>query len=148
MLKRIYVTGVHERSNSSIASTVMIVEDDEILRMLTAEALFLVGNQVIECKCAEEALQVLERVEHVDLVMSDIRMPGQIDGLELAKIIWQRWPNLPIILTSGHILSPLAQLPPQAIFLSKPWTLDVFYNAINTHLKTGNVLWPPPARGQ
>jgi CheY-like chemotaxis protein len=118
-----------------MGSTVMIVEDNEILRMLAAEALSLVGKQVIACKCADEALQVLERAEHVDLVVSDIRMPGQIDGLELAKTIWQRWPNLPVILTSGHILSPLEQLPPQAVFLAKPWTLDVFYNAINERLK-------------
>lgn len=113
----------------------MIVEGNEILRMLADDALSLAGKQVIACKCAEEALQVLERGEHVDLVMSNIRMPGQIDGLELAKTIWQRWPNLPVILTSGRRLSPLEQLPPQTFFLAKPWTLDVFYNAINERLK-------------
>lgn len=117
-----------------MSATVLIVEDDEILRSLTAEAIALLGVNVIDCASADEALGMLENNTSVTLVMTDICMPGSIDGLALAKVVWSRWPGLPVILTSGNKTIPEGLLPSNAMFLQKPWSLDVLYQTIGSYL--------------
>lgn len=114
--------------------TVLVVEDDETLRFLVAEALSMFDMQVIECSNADHAYRILGEVEQVNLVLTDIRMPGQINGLELAKLIWQHWPNLPVILTSGHTNLMAERLPPHAAFMAKPWTLEQLHQAVTERL--------------
>lgn len=114
--------------------TVLVVEDDEVLRLLTAEAITLLGVRVMDCASADEALPMLESPSSIALVITDICMSGSMDGLELAKVIWSRWPCLPVILTSGNTVIPVGLLPSNAIFLLKPWTLDALHQAVRTYL--------------
>lgn len=96
---------------------ILLVEDDDILRFLIADALSNIDVDVIECSTADAGLIALETCsnnESVALVMTDIRMPGVLDGFELAQIVWQRWPDLPVILTSGHRLVGGHELPVNA----------------------------------
>lgn len=67
-----------------MAQKVLVVEDDEILRALTVEAISLLGVQVIDCESANSALLLLEYSSSIVLVMTDICMPGSMDGLALA----------------------------------------------------------------
>lgn len=113
-----------------MSPTVLVVEDNDILRMLIAEALSVLEACVVEASCADDALQILEKANSIDLVLTDICMPGQINGLELAELIWVRWPDLPVIVTSGHKQLSAAQLPTQAAFMAKPWTLDTLFDAV------------------
>lgn len=115
--------------------TVLVVEDDSILRMLIADALSMLPVAVIECRSADDALAVLENPTLVHLVLTDIRMTGQLDGLELAKIIWFRWPQLPVILTSGHRVISGEELPEGSTFMAKPWTLDTLYQTVQASLQ-------------
>lgn len=117
--------------------TILVVEDDEILRILIADTLGVLDAQVIECACADEALRVLERSEPINLVLTDIRMPGQIDGVQLANMICQRWPELPVILTSGNLNMVDGLLPAQATFIPKPWSLDVLHETVRGCLQKG-----------
>lgn len=110
--------------------TVLVVEDDEILRSLTADAISLLNIVVVESANADDALSLLESHSSIALVVTDICMPGRIDGLELAKVIWSRWPNLPVILTSGNTVIPVGLLPSHAAFLRKPWSLDTLHQAV------------------
>lgn len=114
--------------------TVLVVEDDATLRFLVAEALSLFDLNVVECATADDALQLLQQTNQVNLVLTDIRMPGQIDGLELAKLIWKHWPQLPVILTSGHMNLGAERLPEQSAFMAKPWTLDQLHRAVSDRL--------------
>jgi len=114
--------------------TVLVVEDDATLRFLVAEALSMLDLDVVECATADHALQILRQANHVDLVLTDIRMPGQIDGLELAKLVWEHWPHLPVILTSGHMSLGADRLPNQSAFMAKPWTLDQLHKAVSDRL--------------
>lgn len=114
--------------------TVLIVEDDEILRSLTAEAVSLLGLKVVDCASADEALLLLESPSSIDLVVTDVCMPGSMDGLELASFIWLRWPRLPVIITSGNRSVPEGHLPSHATFLRKPWSLDVLQAAVRIYL--------------
>lgn len=114
--------------------TVLVVEDDDILRSLTVDAISLLGVSVIDCASADEALSILESSSSIALVMTDVCMPGSMDGLELAKVIWSRWLVLPVIVTSGNKSVPDGMLPSKAMFLRKPWSLDALHQAVRKFL--------------
>lgn len=117
-----------------MSPTVLVVEDDEILRSLTVDAISLLGLIIIECRSADDALPVLEGSSPIVLVLTDICMPGTLDGLQLAQVIWSRWPVLPVILTSGNRTLPDGLLPPHSFFLRKPWTLDALHQAVRLYI--------------
>lgn len=115
--------------------TVLLVEDELILRELLAELIAPLSLEVIECASADVALGHLER-DPVHLLLSDIRMPGSLDGWELAQIVWTRWPELPVILTSGHQMPCGDLIPEHSTFLSKPWDLDAMYATVQSYLES------------
>lgn len=82
---------------------VLVVEDEALVRMVICEALREQGFTVVEAVNAEEALAVLAAGILVDIVFTDVRMPGAFDGLELVKRIKQQRPTLPVLVTSGHL---------------------------------------------
>jgi signal transduction histidine kinase len=83
------------------ACTVLLVEDDPLVRVGVAAMLEDLGHKVFEASTGEAALAVLQENASVDLVVTDYAMPG-MTGLELAKRIRDRWPEMPILLASGH----------------------------------------------
>ncbi|RRV10564.1 response regulator [Pseudomonas sp. v388] len=111
-------------------TTVLLVEDEEMLRSLLVEVLALIDVDSVACVNADEALTRLERSHDFDLVISDICMPGSRDGLELAQLIWERWPDLPVILSSGNRVVSDARLAQNASFIRKPWTLDELHRVV------------------
>jgi CheY-like chemotaxis protein len=81
--------------------TVLVVEDVDPLRRLVVRQMDQLGYRTIEAADAAAALKVLDTGERVDLVFSDIVMGGEIDGLELARVVSTEWPHIKIVLTSG-----------------------------------------------
>ena len=101
---------------------VLIVEDDAELRSLTAALLKDEEIDTIECESAEAALAVmLIGGQEVAMIFADIRLPGAMDGVDLSWEVKLRWPLLPIILTSGHPLERIRELPPGVAYMPKPW---------------------------
>ena len=101
---------------------VLIVEDDAELRSLTAALLEDEEIDTIECESAEAALAVmLIGGQEVAMIFADIRLPGVMDGVDLCWEVKLRWPLLPIILTSGHPLERIRELPPGVAYMPKPW---------------------------
>ena len=101
---------------------VLIVEDDAELRSLTAALLEDEEIDTIECESAEAALAVmLIGGQEVAMIFADIRLPGAMDGVDLSWEVKLRWPLLPIILTSGHPLEHIRELPPGVAYMPKPW---------------------------
>jgi PAS domain S-box-containing protein len=80
--------------------TVLVVEDNAAMRRVSTRQLRDLGYRVLECDRAAAALDILQR-ERVDLLFTDIVMPGGLDGVELARLAQERWPTLKIVLTSG-----------------------------------------------
>jgi two-component system, response regulator PdtaR len=118
--------------------TVLIVED-EFLIALSASAVFeQAGFDTIEAGNADEAISVLEERE-VDLIFTDVRMPGSMDGLRLARYVRERWPPIKIMVTSGHHLVQNGDLPEGGVFLSKPYT-DAAIIAAISRFDEGRVL--------
>jgi len=99
---------------------VLIVDDDVLTRSLMAEVLRDAGLVVIECGDADEALDVLQSGTVVALLLSDIRMPGSIDGVGLALVVSTDYPDLKIVLTSSEPPPDDARCD---AFFGKPWDL-------------------------
>jgi CheY-like chemotaxis protein len=91
-----------EAKRSNIRNVVLVVEDEPFVRLLGVDLLEEAGFAVLEACNADEALSLLEAHPEVRAVFSDVEMPGSLDGLGLARRICQRWPQVGIVLTSGH----------------------------------------------
>ena len=101
------------------SGVVLVVEDDVLLRVVTASNLRHFGFEVFEAADAAEAVTILSTFA-VDALLSDLIMPGKMDGLALAKWVRERQPRTRIILTSGTEPS-IGQVEKDARFLAKPY---------------------------
>jgi CheY-like chemotaxis protein len=109
------------QEQSSSVPVVLVVENDVLLRLVTASNLRDAGFEVIEAANSGEAIRILDRIP-VDVLFSDIDMPGKMDGLALAQWVHQRQVGTRIILTSGGE-RPLGGAKEYASFLPKPYAV-------------------------
>jgi signal transduction histidine kinase/CheY-like chemotaxis protein len=84
------------------AGSVLLVEDNDDVAVLVSEMLDELGYEVMRAPNAEAALESLAKARAIDVVFSDIMMPGEMDGVDLASTIRAAQPNLPVLLTSGY----------------------------------------------
>lgn len=84
-------------------STILYVEDEVLVRLATAEELREAGFVVIEAGTAREAMTVVDSSVRLDLLITDIRLPGPMDGMDLAGLAHRARPGLKIIVASAHI---------------------------------------------
>src|ERR1700730_4084351 len=101
---------------------VLVVEDEPLVRMVAAETLAKAGYLILEAGTGDEALQIITAGAPLSAVVTDIEMPGALDGLELAKAIETRWPEIAIVIISGRRLPAPDELPQKAVFLPKPYS--------------------------
>jgi CheY-like chemotaxis protein len=101
--------------------TVLIVEDEPLIRMDIADQLRNDGYFVIEAGNADEAISVLEARNDIRLVFTDVDMPGSMDGLKLAAYVRDRWPPIKLIITSGHVQVEEHMVPSGGRFFPKPY---------------------------
>jgi two-component system, response regulator PdtaR len=80
---------------------ILIVEDEFLLRMDSAELIENAGFEVIQAGNADEAIEILKARPGIHVVFTDIQMPGSMDGLKLARFVRNRWPPIKIVATSG-----------------------------------------------
>jgi signal transduction histidine kinase/ActR/RegA family two-component response regulator len=99
-------------------ATVLLVEDDEALGDVTAALLMAHGARVLRAGDAAEALRLLEGGAAADVVLSDVVMPGTLDGIALARQLRQQRPTLPVVLISGFNNRPMAE--GEFVLLRKP----------------------------
>jgi DNA-binding NtrC family response regulator len=110
----------------------VVIEDNSMLAELLGNHL----EERLRWSCvrfdnADDALvHLLQQQEAPGLVITDHLMPGQLRGGELAEMLLQRWPALPMVITSGYGYEITTALPEQVIFLQKPWTLDEVDSAV------------------
>jgi CheY-like chemotaxis protein len=108
------------RDRPAAASTVLIVEDEMLLRMCAVDMVEDAGYSSVEAVDADEAVAILESRSDIALMFTDIQMPGSMDGLELARAVHERWPPIKIILVSGALQLPDNDIPPDSRFFGKP----------------------------
>jgi CheY-like chemotaxis protein len=102
--------------------SVLVVDDDAVIRLVLAEAMRDAGLRVIEARSGDDAMNYLSSGGHVDLIFSDVRMAGPVDGIRLARDVRAKYPAIPVILTSATALP--VRLDESQIFIRKPFQLD------------------------
>jgi CheY-like chemotaxis protein len=120
-------------ASTESSETILIVDDEVLHRMVISEYLRYCGYKVIEASGADEALEVLRQEEiRIDVVLSDVAMPGSIDGFGLAKWIREHRPGLDVILvgTVDRAAEAAADLCESGPTLSKPYQPEVVVNRI------------------
>jgi CheY-like chemotaxis protein len=110
--------------------TVLFVEDDVLVRLSTAELLRDEGYLVLEAVDAGEALTLLATGHPIDLVITDIRMPGPMNGLDLCTAVKDSRANLPVVLFSSHLPDGVSHC--ADAFLQKPYRPDELFDLVNT----------------
>ncbi|PSJ36335.1 response regulator [Allosphingosinicella deserti] len=117
---------------------VMVVEDEPLLRMMLADQLGEDAFEVLEAENADVALSIL-RTSGLELnaVITDVRMPGSMDGLELARRISVTWPHLKVYVTSGHCQAGDLGMPSDATFVPKPYFTKAFSELLKSEFEHG-----------
>lgn len=106
---------------SNTVPVILVVEDDIGSRSIVTFMLEDAGYHVLEASSADQALSLLQVNEDVDLVFSDIQMPGHLSGIELACRLHREKLGLPVILTSAKPADHYENYPDQTPFLEKPY---------------------------
>lgn len=122
------------------SSVALVVEDEWLLREQAAEALRCVGWVVLEAASAERALAFRDEGVRVDLVVTDIRLLGELNGWDVAEAFRADDPCIPVIYTSGDRGAQSRRVP-GSIFLSKPYRQDTLLEACRS------VADPPSEQG-
>ena len=112
-------------------SIALVIEDEPQVRDLAATILEETDLRVVEAETGEEALAFLRNsAPDVAMIFADVKLPGRMDGVDLARIAADSWPWIRVVVTSGFMDRPLDELPRTAKFMPKPWrALDVLVEA-------------------
>ena len=110
-----------DRVSAAASAVVLIVEDETLLRELAVEFVEDAGFVALEAGDAEQAVALLEARSDIAVLFTDINMPGSMDGLKLAHAVYNRWPPVKILIASGQVQPRSSDLPPNSIFLEKPY---------------------------
>jgi len=108
-------------ANQRPAASVLVVEDEELLRIFAVELVEDAGFQAFEAANADQAIAILEKRSDISLLLTDIHMPGSMDGLKLAHAVRHRWPPIKIIIVSGQVHLTEDDMPSGSRFFRKPY---------------------------
>jgi two-component system, response regulator PdtaR len=100
---------------------VLIVEDEPLVRMLGADVLEEAGYEVVEAFNGDEALEVLAARPDINVLFTDVNMPGSLDGLDLARVVHARRPDIKLLIASGQVRLSEDEIPNAGRFLAKPY---------------------------
>jgi DNA-binding NtrC family response regulator len=99
----------------------LVVEDDNDFRQIMVETLFDAGFEVVEAEDGDHAIAILERLDPIDVVVTDIEMPGHCNGNDVATEAKSRHPEVTVVYMSGHPESLTNRIGPRDVFLGKPF---------------------------
>jgi CheY-like chemotaxis protein len=119
-------------------ATVLIVEDEDQVRVLAESYLREQGHQTVSAATAEEALAVFEVVARIDVLFTDINLRGDVHGgLEIGKRARERQPDLAVLYTTGQAVTDgmRAMMVENSAVLEKPYTVDQLQTALAVHFR-------------
>jgi CheY-like chemotaxis protein len=105
------------------APLVLVVEDDDLLRLTSSLELAASGFRTVEARDADEAVAILNRCTKIDAIFTDVSMPGTMNGLALAHHVRRRTPDTYVLITSGTVLPDEQLIPAFSDFVPKPYAL-------------------------
>jgi len=113
----------------------LLVEDDREVSALTRELLGALGFTVTHVASADAALGALANARNIEVVLSDVMMPGGVNGLQLAREIRRRHPGLPVLLTTGYVEAVADMEDGEFDLLPKPFTLEALADALGVKVR-------------
>lgn len=116
---------------------VLFVEDDGAIKGAMSEVLRDSGFEVIEAWDVAEALERLTGTDAIDIVFTDVRLPGKMDGIDLALHVRQHHPEMPVLIVSGYadaLTKRLELVDPPKKFIRKPYSLENVADILRTML--------------
>ena len=116
---------------------VLVVEDEMVLRMRAVDIVEDAGFTPVEAVNADEAISILESRSDIDLLFTDIQMPGSMDGLKLAHAVHERWPAIKIMLVSGQVKPSDAERPTDSRFFGKPLGVEKMISELQAMVGEG-----------
>jgi CheY-like chemotaxis protein len=105
-------------------TVVLIVDDEPLIMMSVADYMGDSGFEPIEALTGDEALAILSSRGDIDIVFTDVNMPGRLDGLALSRLVGNRWPDIRTVVTSGKVRPGKAELADHVVFIPKPYDLE------------------------
>jgi DNA-binding NtrC family response regulator len=121
----------------AVPAAILVVEDEMLLRMRAVDMVEDAGFTPIEAINADDALAILESRSDIELLFTDIQMPGSIDGLKLAYAVHERWPLIKIILVSGQLKLTDNEKPADSRFFGKPLDMKQMIAAMQDMMGKG-----------
>jgi CheY-like chemotaxis protein len=115
------MTDVRRLPQAEQAPSVLVVEDEHLVRAVAVAHLRDCGFSIVEAQTADEAMLVLHENRNIAAVFSDVQMPGRMDGIALAKWLARTRPKIKVLLTSGRLIP---DKPREWRFLAKPYKLE------------------------
>ena len=106
--------------HSALHAVVLVVDDEMLLRMRAVDMVEDAGYASVEAVDADQAVAILESRSDIELVFTDIQMPGSMDGMKLAHTVHERWPSIGIILVSGQLKPENVDIPADSRFFGRP----------------------------
>ena len=103
-------------------SVILVVEDNFLIRLGAVDIVECAGYEAVEAEDAAAAILVLEARQDIDLVFTDVQMPGTMDGIKLSHYIRERWPPIKLMVASGNAVLNEGSLPAGGRFFSKPYS--------------------------
>jgi len=108
-------------TEQKLKTVILVVDDEPLLRMDLEDSLYITGYQVVGAASADEAIAVLSERNDIGLVVTDIQMPGSMDGLGLLRTIRDRWPPVRIMIASSQTRFERGQVPEDVPIFAKPF---------------------------
>lgn len=110
---------------------VLVVEDDDLVRLCAVEMLEDAGFAVVDARHADEAWFILHARSDIDVLFTDVDMPGSMCGLTLAERVYETWPDIRLIVTSGRHQFNDREIPDHGLFVPKPYSASQVVEAID-----------------
>jgi CheY-like chemotaxis protein len=115
---------------------VLLVEDEPLVRLTQVDILREAEFWVVEAQDADEAFELLKTRPDISAVLTDVNMPGSMDGFEFARLVRQGWPEVGVLVISGKMAPNPGDLPPHTDFLQKPIHADDLVAALRKVMMT------------
>ena len=130
-----------DSSAQTSAETILVVDDEPTIRMLAVEVLEELGYQVIDCGDGPSALKVLETDQRIDLLITDVGLPGGMNGRQLADAARLSRPDLKIIFITGYAENAVlgnGQLSPGMQLITKPFAMEALGQKARNLIQQGS----------
>ncbi|MCE6076813.1 response regulator [Agrobacterium vitis] len=108
----------------------LVVDDEPLILMNTSDMISDEGFAVVEATTADQAYAFLDKHSSLQLLFTDVQMPGELDGFGLARVVAERWPHICVVIASGAAVPGPDDIPDNATFITKPFTAALVHQVL------------------